>query len=42
VRIDPASRAEALAAYEELFASMHDGSMWRYFRSGKKSRTAKG
>jgi hypothetical protein len=36
VRIDPASRAEALAAYEELFASMHDGSMWRYFRRGRK------
>jgi collagenase-like PrtC family protease len=42
VRIDPASRAEALAAYEELFNSMHDGSMWSYFRSGKKSRAGKG
>jgi len=30
VTIDTANRDEALKAYEELFASLHNGSMWRY------------
>jgi len=30
VTIDDANRGAALAAYEELFASLHSGSMWRY------------
>lgn len=30
VRIDEAARAETLAAYDELFRALHDGSMWRY------------
>jgi len=30
VRLDPATREKAIAVYEELFASMHGGSMWSY------------
>ncbi len=30
VRIDGAARAEALAAYDEVFRSLCDGSLWRY------------
>lgn len=30
VRIDETARAEALAAYDDLFRALHDGSMWRY------------
>ncbi|GAB4362289.1 MAG: peptidase U32 family protein [Deltaproteobacteria bacterium] len=30
VRIDETARAEALAAYDDLFRALSDGSMWRY------------
>ena len=39
VTIDETNRAEALKAYEELFDSLHGGSMWRYLpaqKSGKR------
>ncbi len=36
VRVDEALRAEALAAYEELFRSLDGGEMWRYLPGGKR------
>ncbi len=35
VRVDEEARAKALAAYEELFASLEGGDMWRYLRRKK-------
>ena len=40
VRIDDAYLAEALKAYDEVFQSMDDGSMWRYASNGKQTRPA--
>lgn len=30
IRVDEGYRARVLSAYDELFCSLHDGSMWRY------------
>jgi len=38
VRIDEAKQVEALEVYEELFDSLHDGSMWRYLPARKKRK----
>lgn len=37
VRVDETHRAQVLAAYDELFRALHDGSMWKYLpvREGK-------
>lgn len=35
VKVNDADRAEALSAYEELFASLHGGSMWCYLPERK-------
>ena len=39
VKIDDSNRAEALAAYEELFASLNGGGMWCYLPKRKKTET---
>jgi hypothetical protein len=36
VTIDDANRTESLEAYEQLFESLHDGSMWSYLRRKRK------
>ena len=36
VKIDAANREAALAAYDELFESLHGGSMWCYLPEGKR------
>jgi collagenase-like PrtC family protease len=36
VRVDEARRAEALAAYEELFGSLDGGGMWRYLPAKRR------
>ena len=35
VRVDEGQRTQALAAYEDLFRALDDGSMWRYLPAGK-------
>jgi hypothetical protein len=42
VKIDDANRAEVLAAYEELFASLNGGSMWSYRQERKSEAGADG
>jgi collagenase-like PrtC family protease len=42
VKIDDANRAEALAAYGELFASLNGGSMWSYLQERKSEAVADG
>ncbi len=37
IRIDRVNREQALAAYDELFESMHGGRMWRYLPPRKKT-----
>ena len=36
VTVDVAHRAATLEAYDELFASLHNGSMWRYRPEAKE------
>ena len=38
IKIDEANREAALAAYDELFESLHGGSMWCYLPDGKSKR----
>jgi hypothetical protein len=42
IKIDATNREAALEAYEELFASLHGGSMWSYLpeRSNEQDRSA--
>ena len=41
VRINEARKVEALKAYDELFDSMHSGSMWRYAPVRRSARSPK-